>query len=292
VIETTVNFARMQTQERDLTVQKIRLSGGGARLRGLRDYLQSATGVEVESLDPFARVGVARSVEGPDGWRDAPSDFACALGLALIAGDEHAVPRISVGPALVAQARTRQRWRPVWIGFAAGLFLTLAATMLAFARARAASRQAEAMENAIARAQERAGEFGKAREAIQHVREAIEGSEGRPGRALRKYVEPTVVLLETVARLQGGLPQGVSLTRIAIRETGGDPAAGDDAAERIVVVGGEAYVRGEEDPRDRLARMLADPARRWTAGVQDRGPVGDKPGWRRFEIEIRPEPGR
>ncbi len=84
-INSAVNNAKMQLNDRELAVDKVYLSGGGARLKGLADYLAGALKVPVEPLDPFRRVDLsALEASVREEVSTLPTDMAIATGLAQL----------------------------------------------------------------------------------------------------------------------------------------------------------------------------------------------------------------
>ena len=84
-IRSSVMFCRTQARLSKLDYQRVFISGGGARLNGLREYLEKKVGRPVQILDLYSGLDLrkldaasARCFEG-----DVP-DMAVALGLAII----------------------------------------------------------------------------------------------------------------------------------------------------------------------------------------------------------------
>jgi len=74
-ITSSINHAKMQLNDRELAVDKVYLSGGGARVRGLPEYLSGALKIPVEVLDPFKRVDTS-AVEKRGGSRTSTGIFS------------------------------------------------------------------------------------------------------------------------------------------------------------------------------------------------------------------------
>lgn len=104
-IQSSLAFARSQMGEKDLAVDKIYLSGGGARLRGLSGYLQSALKIPVEILDPFKGVDLGKFANEAE-LAARPSDLTAALGLAQISVDpKSAASSLSILPDRIKERR-------------------------------------------------------------------------------------------------------------------------------------------------------------------------------------------
>jgi type IV pilus assembly protein PilM len=87
-IRSSVSFCRTQLKLPKLEFQRVYISGGGARLTGLRDYLEKKIGKPVQTLELYKELDLrkldaasARCFEG-----EVP-DMAVALGLAVIDAD-------------------------------------------------------------------------------------------------------------------------------------------------------------------------------------------------------------
>src|SRR5215212_7481460 len=81
-ISKTFDFYRA-TADDDGSVQKILISGGGSKLKGLPEYLSNRFEIPVERLDPFRRIGFDERRFDPDYMREVVPEMAVAVGLAL-----------------------------------------------------------------------------------------------------------------------------------------------------------------------------------------------------------------
>jgi len=83
MIQSTVMICRAQTKIPDLNIDRLLLTGGGARMKGIRAYFQQSMSVPVEIFDPVDELDV--SGLHPDDANELgehPLDFAVAVGLA------------------------------------------------------------------------------------------------------------------------------------------------------------------------------------------------------------------
>jgi type IV pilus assembly protein PilM len=82
-IQKTMDFYRATAEDGEGSVQKILISGGGSKLKGLSQYLANRFEIPVEVFDPFRQINVdARSFD-PDYMREVVPEMAVAVGLAL-----------------------------------------------------------------------------------------------------------------------------------------------------------------------------------------------------------------
>jgi type IV pilus assembly protein PilM len=85
-IQSSIMFARAQTRLGELAVDRIVLAGGGAGLKGLREYLETNLGLPVEVFDPLPAVDVSALPPEERQLAEAdPAGLAVALGAATIA---------------------------------------------------------------------------------------------------------------------------------------------------------------------------------------------------------------
>jgi type IV pilus assembly protein PilM len=82
-ISKTFDFYRATAEDGDGTVQKILISGGGSKLKGLTEYLSNRFEMAVERLDPFRQIKVDARRFDPDYMREVVPEMAVAVGLAL-----------------------------------------------------------------------------------------------------------------------------------------------------------------------------------------------------------------
>jgi type IV pilus assembly protein PilM len=82
-ISKTFDFYRATADDGEGAVQKIFISGGGSKLKGLPEFLSNRFEMPVEPLDPFRRVKVDARRFDPDYMREVVPEMAVAVGLAL-----------------------------------------------------------------------------------------------------------------------------------------------------------------------------------------------------------------
>ena len=121
-IRSSLVFCRTQARLPKLDYQRIYLSGGGARLNGLREYLEKKTGKPVQMLDlaggiSLRKLDAAAAAQCFEG--EAPA-MTVALGLAVIDADARSFHFKLVPEALV---KKRLFWSKTVYGLAAGVLL-------------------------------------------------------------------------------------------------------------------------------------------------------------------------
>ena len=82
-IQKTFDFYRATTEDEEIGVEKILVSGGGSKLKGLQEDLSEKLELPVETLDPFREVKVDKRKFDPDYLSEIMPEMAVAVGLAL-----------------------------------------------------------------------------------------------------------------------------------------------------------------------------------------------------------------
>ena len=102
-------------------IKRVHLSGGGAALKGLAEYLSTQLNVPVTVFDPVGKVTV------PSGQsQDNPQAFAAALGMGMRILDGTPLDIDMLPENILAIRRMRSMGKDVkWFGIAAGLLLVL-----------------------------------------------------------------------------------------------------------------------------------------------------------------------
>lgn len=82
-IQKTFDFYRATSENENLGVQKILISGGGSKLSGLAEDLSARLELPVEVLDPFRQIKVDTKKFDPDYLSEIMPEMAVAVGLAI-----------------------------------------------------------------------------------------------------------------------------------------------------------------------------------------------------------------
>ncbi len=132
MIQSTINFARSQNGLREMQVGRIMISGGGAALRGLDNYLEQNLSIPVLRYMPEAGIdSSALPSDEAELFEANPGRFACALGLARMSADPDAF-MIDIVPEATKKKR-RFMSRHIYMiaaGLAAAVFLGILWTSL------------------------------------------------------------------------------------------------------------------------------------------------------------------
>ncbi|HVR86543.1 MAG TPA: pilus assembly protein PilM, partial [Planctomycetota bacterium] len=137
-ITSSINHAKGQLNDRELAIDKIYLSGGGARLRGLPEYLGGALKIPVEILDPFQKVDTSLVEKlGGTAIRELPTDLAIAVGLAQLVSPPANATTLSILPDPLKKRRAFFRTN-LWLGVGGAVMVAtlLILTVLSFVQMR------------------------------------------------------------------------------------------------------------------------------------------------------------
>ncbi|MCY3024326.1 MAG: pilus assembly protein PilM, partial [Planctomycetota bacterium] len=128
-LENVVLLAKQQNKLRDLKVDRVYLTGGGSRLKGLQEFLSRRLRVEVMPLEPFRQLSLKRlAPEQAEALKAEQHTLAMAAGLAL--GDLHkGALSFLLWPDALRQRKTF--WaRGAYLYYAAALLVLAAALFL------------------------------------------------------------------------------------------------------------------------------------------------------------------
>jgi type IV pilus assembly protein PilM len=124
MIQSSVMVCRAQTKTNDLNIDKLVLTGGGAKLKGIREYFEANMSIPVEIFDPVASLDTsALAPEDASELGEEPLDFAVAVGLA----ESQLAPNAFRLEVLSEKAKKARRFaqRTVWSLLAAAAALVL-----------------------------------------------------------------------------------------------------------------------------------------------------------------------
>ncbi|MHC4249581.1 MAG: pilus assembly protein PilM [Planctomycetota bacterium] len=204
-----LRFARMQTKIKDLDFDRLVLSGGGARLAGLKEFLQNRLERPVSLFDPAAAMDSSR-LRGDQArtFGGAPSEMAIATGLAVMDATSEGFSLSLLPPA---EAARRRFWSRTVLGYAAG-FLAAALAGTIFFRARtgraASAAESEMLAGEVKQLSTRAGDAKKLDDGNRLLRDELSVflDEAKANRAILDFL-----------RLQRtACPDGIGLRRLKL----------------------------------------------------------------------------
>lgn len=169
-VNSSVMFAKAQTKVPECQVSRVVLTGGGSRLKGLPEYLESNLSLPVEVFDPMDEVDLSALPEETRGaLKQDQGGMTVALGLAQMAADDDAF-RVAVLPEA---DKRRRRFRERTVYSIAAAAVVLVALVAAFVM-RSSAGQAAAAERAVLDKRKRLfeenrAEFEKARTRVDLV---------------------------------------------------------------------------------------------------------------------------
>ncbi|HEX7900636.1 MAG TPA: pilus assembly protein PilM [Planctomycetota bacterium] len=283
-ITSSINHAKVQLNDREISVDKVYLSGGGARLRGLPEYLGGALKIPVELLDPFRSIDTsALEPAVAEEFRQLPTDMAVAVGLAQLVAPAPALAAstLSILPEPLKKRKTFFRtW--LWLGVAAGVLLAslLASTVLAFWKRSVETSGLKSFRDSTSSERERFEQMSKV--SAEH-RDLLARTD-----FLQSYLGGGRAALDVVSRLQKALPPaGITIREFRLGGRGGEDAGGAAPLRAAFVVKRTGPMLGEIEKEDDREVKLRDGAApipasdiegeilRWPAGVRSLTVYGD-----------------
>ncbi|HYF01401.1 MAG TPA: pilus assembly protein PilM, partial [Planctomycetota bacterium] len=282
-ITSSINFARTQLNDRELAVDKVYLSGGGARLEGLAEYLQGALKAPVEILDPFRGIDTAAvEAAGAGDVRELPSDLAIAVGLAqLVSPPASAAERtLSILPdPLKKRRRFFRTW--LWMSAAGAMVGAVLLVLTGLAIVRRSQERAE-LERFTAKTADVRKRMDDMKTLAGEQRDLLARAD-----LLQSYVGGGRSLLDVMARLRKAVPaQGMAVSGFHLggaskRDEGGDRLRAAFVVKRRGAVSGEIESESSEQiklaghPEPYLLSDIEGDVLRWPGGVRSLVVVGD-----------------
>jgi hypothetical protein len=250
-ITSSINHAKMQLNDRELVVDKIYVSGGGARVKGFLEYLQGAIKIPIEPLDPFQNMDT-HTVDraGGEEWRTLPTDMAVAVGLGELLTPGPGMTTLSILPDGLKKRRNFFR-TTLWLGIGAGAVGAALILLTIFSFVRKMSQ-----ESALGTFQSQTKDY---RDRIQTM-DALEVDQRDLAAKVDSLLWPVTGgrgVLDEIARLKKVLPPGVSIREIRLAEPGASKRSDRDrdreGPERLRAaanVRGRGIVLGEVEAED------------------------------------------
>jgi type IV pilus assembly protein PilM len=236
MLQSTIAFSRAQTGVKDLSLGRLLLSGGGAALRGLPDYLAQNLRCPVERFQPANGLDLSGlpAVEALEFEAD-PGRFAVALGLA-VTGTRPESFQIDVVPEATRRRREFRR-RTVWMYAAAA-----AAVVVLAWQGLDLKRRVDAAAVEASRYRVRAAESRRRSEEFTALRNRVISLNEKQA-ALAALTEPSLTLGRVPRLLQEHWREGVWIEQIDVRRMMVPVVAGDPKQGRVAQT--QAKVGGE-----------------------------------------------
>ena len=239
-IQSSLSFCKMQTKIADLRLDKVLLSGGGARLRGLRGMLREALRCPIELFDPFANLDLsALPAADAEQLQAMRHEAVVALGLAVGRLDD-TLYSLEILPEAVKK-RLRFQQRTVWNILAGAIAVGVLALVAVDAK--------KSVETAQMRTSALRRESSSITQTHQTATEAIEANkveraivdhlatQAMPGngllrtmRAVGKYLPPELWITKIDV---GGVGQGSQKKRPVVKIEGGGKEVNGVNASRV-----------------------------------------------------------
>lgn len=209
MVAASIDFARGQLKRKRLQVDRVLLTGGGARVPGLAAAVGKAVGCEAALFDPLEGIDLGKAP--PSSREDAERaglEGTAALGLALSAALPGAT-RLDLLPLEVKRALERKH-RTVPLLVAAGALLVAATLGFGSALIARSGEAGRAAELQSARAQ--------VRQRLEQHRERVRLNEAREAelRALADRARPGFALASLLGSLGERVPAKVSLSELTL----------------------------------------------------------------------------
>ena len=300
-LRSAVMFCKAQAKISKLDIERLVLSGGGARLRGLPEYLKSRLNVPVDLLDPASRLDISRLPRDQQALFEGPGagDMSVAVGLAQAAADDSTF-RVAVLPDRVIKSRRFWRGTAWAIGAAAGLVGILALDYVAATkREQAASDRTEEVKKKLAVLEGGAKKVKDEAAVTAEMKSRAELIEGPAQRnrpvlgflALLREATPPGVTLEKLSAAGPGEDAKTSLDQVVVKVSGRvDPAAikpGAPATTEEVYDTLKAYVLGAiRKERPETGFRVADAKLTTQQSELERPAAGDRRIPFTFEVRL------
>ncbi len=253
-ITSSINHCKMQLNDRELTVDKVYLSGGGSRVRGLSEYLAGAIKIPVELLDPFKKVDTsAVEKRGGDAFRELPTDLAIAVGLAQLVSPPATATTLSILPDKLKKRRAFFRTN-LWLAVAAAVLVSTLLILTGLAFYQLTTKKAH-LEEFLAQT----GDIKKKMDEMEGL-EREQREDVAKVDYLLSHLAAGRVVLDSISRLSKALPPEIRLRDVKISDPmlkeGARNARGEEKSRAAFTVRRRGLVWGlVESETDQELRM-------------------------------------
>jgi type IV pilus assembly protein PilM len=148
MISSTLDFARQQTRLKDLLIDKIVLTGGGSRVKGLPEYLRTTLGMDVEYFDLSASAKNTLPAQDSAQFSSKMLELSCAVGLALAPSGKDSILMDLLPPAFRKEREFKESTRYLYIGGVLALIFLAVMFTLTYASSSGAAKAKESLDAA------------------------------------------------------------------------------------------------------------------------------------------------
>jgi len=254
-ITSSINHAKNQLNDKELAVDKVYLSGGGSRVRGLPEYLSAALKMPVELMDPFKKLDTS-AVEkmGATDIRQLPTDLAVAIGLAQLVTPSAGITSLSILPEKLKKRRNFFR-TSLWLGIAGVVLVASLVVLTGLAFVRRTS-QRSLLED-----------FQATTSGVKKKMDEMDGLEREQREMAAKmdyllsHLSGGRVLLDSAARLSKALPKEIRLRDVkmidpTVKGSGRGRASAEEIMRAAFTVRRRGLVIGEiEEDKEQEIRL-------------------------------------
>jgi type IV pilus assembly protein PilM len=278
VMSSSINYLVTQLKEYQPKVERLLLSGGGARVKGLSGYLSSALKMPVEMLEPFREIDVsALDLQTSQKVFEHPNELTCSVGLSIFPAVSQRQPALVFLPEKIK--RRRAFWQRKVFAWASVAILLVTFCFLVFNALRTRG-------SLLAMVQDRSLSIAKIKEKVQRIQK-IERAQKDLNDKIQLLASISFRvrdLLDTISRLAQVTPGSEAwISRIKLQH--------EDKGDQKVIISILGYVHeqlkgGPEEWLKQVENRLQDPSRGIKARRVDVGESTEYPGWRYFCIHV------
>lgn len=274
MLQSSIMFAKNQLKEEGLNINKILLSGGGAKLKGLKEYLQNSLNMPVEYFDPYKNVDINLDSEAETNLRNLPTAMVSALGLAEMSAAPLKTPTLSILPQPLKKKRNF---------FKSTLFLYISVTLLVITMAFLTivalikrNTQQNELNSFLNETQEIEGKVKHFNEIMVSQRELA-----NKVKTLTSEISTGRMSVDIVDKLSKILPVGMWLKGLSEEEI--------DGKGTLIISGfiDDGIKGGVDNVLKEIENQLKDPTRGINAKIEDLRESTERKGWKSFIIHIR-----
>lgn len=214
-ITSGLRMAKMQTKAKDLDFDQLLLSGGGANLKGLQEFLNKRTGKPVNIFEPKNGFDLSTMPSAQKALiEERGTEFVIAIGLAVTDTSPPNKALALIPPSEIKRREFFSRAIFTYASGAAALVIALWAFMsstAALAKTKVATKQYQQNQTLLE------GRFRKLRE-----RQKLRDTKYSQLNMLRQASGNNVLVARLMSHVQGIIPENMSISKIMIAENDGE----------------------------------------------------------------------